>query len=358
MLKKWHRWLGLGLAFFWLVQLASGIGIELVWWLDGVKYRDVDAQPSTSALMHGLDTLRTEGATVASMWSTGTVASHARIFYSDNAGQSRIRRIDSAGNVLYDVPSDTMWTHEGVIRTVSDLHKTILVGVTGQMLVAVSGTFLVLSVLLGVQLALRGRVRLRQLFFWQPVKSAMVRKFQLHRMIGSWSAIPAFAMALTGALLAVTEGWQSIRPEIPDPKTIAEAVPAAPTAASEIGPARAIGLALDRVPGGHLSALVLPDATRPSYVVWVRAPDETLRFWGTTRVHVAQRGGAVGIVRSRDLVTVDHTAEVIYPFHTGQFGGLWMRIAALFVGLGFLATAVFGLLLWNARRKRPRPATR
>ncbi|MBS0388149.1 MAG: PepSY domain-containing protein [Proteobacteria bacterium] len=364
MLKKWHRRLGLGLAFFWLVQAASGVGIELAWWLDGLQYRDVDAPPRAQVLERSLEALRAEGATVASMWSAGTVASQAKVFYSNRVGQFRMRRIDSAGGTLYDERTDARWTHEGLMRTVSDLHKTILIGTAGQMLVAVSGVFLVLSLALGVQLALRGRARLRQVLLWQPVKALPARRFQTHRMFGAWFAIPALALATTGALLAVTEGWESIRPgpvaaaPAAMANTSADApasVPAGASPAADITPARAIELALARIPGSRLSALVLPGATDAAYTVWVRAPDETRRFWGTTRVHVAVRGGAIDILRSDALPLVDHTAEVIYPFHTGQFGGLAMRLIAMFLGLGLLLTAVYGLLLWNARRARSRP---
>ena len=362
--KQWHRALGLGLALFWLVQAASGAAIELVWWLDSVSYHDVEAPPRPQVLAHGLETLRAEGASVGSVWSAGTVASQAKFFYSDRQGQYRVRRIDSAGKTLYDVRTDSRLTHEGFMQTISELHKTLLLGPNGQWLVAASGVFLVLSLVLGVQLALRGRVRLRQVLFWKPASSPTVRRFQTHRMLGGWVVIPALALALTGALLAWTEGLQSVRTAPAEAASSVAAEADSPAASDssqaevagpeETGPARAIELALAALPGSRLSALILPDATRNWYEVLVRAPGETQRFWGTTRIHVAALGGKVERMPDDALPALQRFSEWLYPYHTGLFGGLWMRGTALLVGLVLLVTAVYGLLLWNARRARPR----
>lgn len=356
LLKKWHRALGLGLALFWLMQVLSGVAIELIWWLDGALYREADAGIHTPVLQRSLDAVQAQGATVSSMWSAGTVVSQMKIYYRDRAGEERVRRVDAAGATLYDVQTDSLLNLEGLAETLSGLHGSLLLGPFGRWLVAVSGVCLVLSLSLGLRLALHGRVRLRDVLAWRPVRSTAVRAFQTHRMAGAWVVIPALALASTGSVLALAASLRSVQTAAAGVAgegagTAASALEVATHAgpAPVIGPARAMDLALDRLPGSRLSALTLPDATHAWYELRVRAPDETERFWGTTRIRVSI-DGKVKLVRRGDQPALERAREALYPFHTGQFGGAWLRTTALLAGLLLLLTSVYGILLWDARR--------
>jgi uncharacterized iron-regulated membrane protein len=100
----------------------------------------------------------------------------------------------------------------------------------------------------------------------------------------------------------------------------------------------------------------MPGGDHPWYRIRLRAPGEVPRIWGTTTLFVsAASGGILGEHPARPVGTARGFVETLYPFHTGQIGGLAGRMLLLMVGAWLITMVVLGINLWRTRRQ---PASR
>ncbi len=353
-IKKLHRSLGICAIVFWLAQVVTGIAIEGIWLFDGTRYYESGGQPSAEILGQRLQGVIAAGGKNASLWSSGTVPGQMKIFYQDQAGAARVRRLDDRGNALYDMSATALTNHEGMQRALSDFHESLLSGQTGNWIVALSGALLCTNLALGLRLALRGRSKVWRDLFARPRGSPAVRWYQLHKAAGLWVAVPALVVAVTGTTLAVCKGapvadtGPSTSP-ISDERPIGAADHSDRSVPTTIR--QAIELALVQNPGSSLSAISLPAAPQGWYQVLLRRPDELPRFWGTTRVYISARGAHVLSASAIRQPLISQVSEAVYPLHTGQIARLAGRITVLCVGLALFMAFVLGLFLWRTRRR-------
>jgi uncharacterized iron-regulated membrane protein len=344
MLKRLHRILGLTAVLFWLVQILTGAGIEALWLIDGAVYRGADEPADAKLLAQRVQEVKAAGASGVSLWAAGSVAGQMKIFYTDPAGGARVRRIGTHGEIIYDVSGTSLRNREGLAAGLSLAHETFLGGAWGRWLAAVSGALLVSNLIMGMRLALRGRINWRLFLFGGGTATRTARRFHLHRMGGLWMLIPGLALTMTGVLLGVSEAL-SVSP--------AAAQPVAAQSVDTIGPptslAQAIGSALAE-PDDSLSALVLPTQADGPYELLVRTHLDNPRFWGTTRLRVSAHGDKV-LYSHRGADTLSQRmSEAVYPFHTAQVGGVAGRVVALATAVGLLGVIGYGVALWQSRR--------
>ena len=358
LIRTLHKYISLSLAAVWFLQAATGVinvfHREIDDALLGVPPTPVDIE----ALGSRIEALQATRPRVSSVYAGGGVPGQFDIFVRDDAGATRVVRVDGAGNILRERP----WAHDfadaGFIHLARIFHESLLAGDFGLWLVGLSGFFLFTNIALGVKLAWARRGEWRRALVPPAAGNAAARLFGWHRALGLWLALPALILTGSGVLVA----WSGMLEEWLGSSAPPPAATAVPTGEHRIGPAEGMRIALARYPGSSLSIVNLPTQDAPWYRVRLLQPEENRRVFGTTTVYVSACNGTI----LADYNALQRPAKVdfldaLYPIHTGEIVGLAGRILALLVGVWLVAMLVLGVSLWLRRRKpyrRPAGAVR
>jgi len=346
-LIRWHRWAGLAAAAFWLVQALTGVLIVFHWEIRDAFILGAHRQTDLAAIERTVGQLTPEGsgARLGSIWTgAGAPDRYDVSITGDTPEAERSVRIDGAGQILVDgdFTGPAAWTTPLVL-----IHHNLLAGDTGSWIVGISGILLVTNILSGLYIAWPKRGQWGRSLRVQRKGQAAVRHYSWHRALGLIVGIPAVASITAGVLLTFAGGVERIVQPAPI------AAPAdAPAGAATVGLAAAAGTALAAYPGSTLAAVYAPDGERPVWQIRVTQPDEARRAYGATRVFVSAVDGSI-LARFDALNPAPGRAFVdgLFPFHTGEMGGLAGRIAVAAIGVWLVTMIVVGVLLWSARRK-------
>lgn len=344
-----HRWLGLVAVAFWLVQAASGAILAFRWEIEDALLAGTHAPADARALGARIDALAGAGGRVADLWASSSASTRFDIYYADAGGRPRVARVDGAGRVLRDSADEGRFAHGAAFDTLTSLHAELLAGEAGSWVVASSGILLLTNVLAGLRLAWPAAGNWRRALALRPAGPRAARASAWHRTLGLWLGVVILPFVCAGILLCFETGLRrALGADLPPPNSghIAS------------GPATAAGAALAiadaRHPGSALSAIVLPSADAPWYVVRQRRPGDLRRNWGTSSLYVAAAGGRVLADRPAAAGPGgQRAADLIYPVHTGQAAGIAGRALVTLLGVWLAATCILGLRLWLARRTKP-----
>jgi uncharacterized iron-regulated membrane protein len=253
------------------------------------------------------------------------------------------------------------WGEAGLSRpllmpTLFHLHRYLMAGEAGKVIIAVQGLALALLALTGI-VVWWPKMTLRA--FWHAIT---VRRggnwtkfsFQLHRAAGFYTAPVLLVLAFSGVYFNmpdwVTPAIKAVAPLSKNDK----AVNAASESAARIDAGQAMAAAQARYPAGRVSRIGIPAKPEQPYEVRVRQPGELRHGPGATRVSVDAGSGAV--LRTVDPLAArggDWFVSLLYPLHTGEAFGLAGRILISVVGLTPLAFFVTGLVVWIKLRRKP-----
>lgn len=329
-----HRWIGIVAALLWLLQAVTGVFAVFHWEIEDAMtagaHRPTDWKAIESRLRHFAP---------YSMWSTAGAPDR----YDVNV-PGRALRIDGAGNVLR-VRRDG---ESGFADTIVVLHQSLLAGDRGRWVIGASGLFLASNLILGIIAAWPRRGQWKRAVRPLTAGSRVATLYSWHRAAGLWLAIPGLCIVTAGVLLAFDDVTESLLHPGPDDP------PPIPASAPRIGFAQAVGAALSRYPGAALSGVGFPSSGNATWKVTLRQRGELQRAYGRTRVFVSAVDGHV--VADFDALTAPSTRrflDLVFPFHTGEMGGLAGRLAVMTIGLWLITMIVLGIALWRARR----PAT-
>jgi len=366
-----HRWLGLGVGGLLVLSGLTGSAIvfdhALDAWLNPALFTPRAPGPPRS-LDEILEAAR---AAVPGPVPTVTVSMPGVdydvfvVHLSRPAAADGDRRavdvmVDPAtGHVLGHRPSDshlTAWLYR--------LHSSLLLG--DALGVDDLGSYVVG----GVGLALLGSA-LSGLYLWWPRwrrlgQAVGVRwrasgkrvTFDLHRAAGFWSAAALLTLAFSGVYLVFPEWVRALvgtmaRTE-PRPRGLVSTPPSGGATPIPIG--RAAAIAADRVPGGALTFIVVPERPAGVYQAWLRRPDDVRRVSGDVIVWIDQWSGAVLHVRDRRALPAGEAfLHWQFPLHSGEAFARGGRLLVFAIGLTPLLLAVTGTLIWSRKRPVARP---
>lgn len=346
-LIRWHRRAGLAAAAFWLVQALTGVLIVFHWEARDAFIPGAHQPTNLAAIERTVERLVPEGsaAQLDSIWTSAGAADRYDVSIAgDTPEGDRSVRIDGAGRILVDgdFRGPAAWTTPLVL-----IHHNLLAGDAGSWIVGISGVLLVTNILSGLYIAWPRRGQWTRALRPQRTGPAAARRYGWHRALGLIVGIPALASVTAGVLLTFAGGVESIVQPAPI------AAPAdAPAGTANVGLAAAAGTALAAYPGSTLAAVYPPDGERPVWQIRVTQPDEARRAYGATRVFVSAVDGSI-VARFDALDSPPGRAFVdgLFPFHTGEMGGLAGRIAVAAIGVWLITMIVLGVLLWSARRR-------
>ena len=346
MIKRVHRIVSLAFALLWLIQAATGTLLTFRWELDDAALAGASVPLDPAALSARIAALRAGGSDVSSVWASGGDPDRFDIFHS-RGGVDTTTRVDGRGAILRE-RTDAPVADGGIWDTLIHIHYSLLAGDIGEWFMGLTGVLLLTNLILGLKLAWP-RKRWATALFQRPRGGVVARTYGWHRTLGLWVGVPAAALVTAGVLLSFEPQAEAVlgaEHREPDPPAVA--------ASARIDAAAAMRIALARYPGSTLSGLSLPSDEARRFRFRLNAPGETNRIYGATVVTLAEDGRVIYDHDARASGAGRWTFDMIYPFHTGQAGGLVGRLLTLVIGLWLVTMIVFGTRLWWLRRPKPK----
>jgi uncharacterized iron-regulated membrane protein len=252
------------------------------------------------------------------------------------------------------------WGELGLSRpllmpTLFHIHRYLVAGEVGKVIVAITGVSLVLTVITGMML---WWPRLVRMAIWNAVTvrhggSWPRFSFQLHRAGGLFAAPVLLMSALSGIHFNmpqwVTPVVSVVSPVTPHAKLKNRSIEPAdgmPVAAAVIA-------AQGRFPGGRVSRVSFPARAGQPFEIRVRQPYELRQGPGATRISIDS--GDASVLRVIDPARAqggDKFLSWLFPLHTGEAFGVGGRIFISLFGFVPLAFFVTGLVIWTKLRKK------
>ena len=179
---------------------------------------------------------------------------------------------------------------------------------------------------------------------------AMARNYSWHRALGLIGAVPALLLVTTGVLRVFEAG---IGNAIGAQEIAISARPGTPV----LPLAQAVAIGARSLPGSRFTAVTLPSAEDATYTVRMHMPSEWRRHYGYSFVYVdAVTGGVRGVFPASEAPWARAVMDDLFPFHTGEAGGVIGRLLVTAAGLWLGTMIVLGIRLWWLRRKRRKRA--
>jgi uncharacterized iron-regulated membrane protein len=359
--KTWflvHSWLALPIWFFLLIVCVTGtlavVSQEIVW-LANPEIRasqpDDDAQPLSYGQV--LAAIQKERPELAVEWLSSPEESHFALTAS----------VSEPGGGTYRLYINP---YSGAIQGVSPtfdfsaftraLHGWWLVPFTngyswGWYLVSLLGLPMLVSLITGLVVYKR---------FWKGFFTPRLRVTQgarifwgdFHRLSGIWSIWFIAVISITGTWFLIeamlSDFHISISSEGPPSFVARQEVPltADGLAPPRLGLDQVTAIAAEKIPGLEVSFITLPEDAFSHYGIGGRG-------WYPLMFQTAEINPYTGEVAGANLLsdrsTLEFVTESMRPLHTGDFGGLWIKLIWAFFGLVLSMMVLSGLLIWSKR---------
>jgi uncharacterized iron-regulated membrane protein len=355
---KLHRWLGLTVGLFLMIQGLTGAVMAFRDALEPVVVPSliVPERPARLPVQALLDAFhRAHPDADLTRAEFPDAANQAVIFKSTIKKARWLTAVDPFdGRVVHD-GTMTAWPLEFIFN----IHEQLLSGPIGETLIGIEGLSLLFLAIMGIGYWWPGRKRLKQGFRVKLDGSADLRWRTLHRAVGGGVAVILLMSATTGVLMVWKEQVRGAMNVIaktesrPSPKVAksdgAAMVPIDPLIARAKAvygdtPFRQLRFSS----GGRVVAVFL-DSNR------------TIRADGTNQVYFNRYDGSelahyIAGTQSGGAEFLDW----VYTVHTGLWGGAVTQAIMLVTGLTLFGMALSGLWLWftRTRRERARKAAR
>ena len=256
------------------------------------------------------------------------------------------------------VTGERNWGEAGLSRpllmpTLFHIHRYLVAGEVGKLVIAVTGVSLLLMTASGIVL---WWPRMAKAAIW---KALTVRhggswprfSFQLHRAGGFFAAPMLLVTAFSGVYFNMP-GW--VTPAIKAVSTVTPNGKLSNQSAARggVSAADAVTAAQAQFPAGRVSRLSFPAKPGLPFEVRVRQPGELRMGPGATRISVDSGDGKV--LRIIDPVRAtggDKLISWLFPLHTGEAFGTAGRVFISLFGLVPLAFFITGLVVWLKLRK-------
>ncbi len=343
----WHSWLAMPIwAFLFFVCLTGSIAVlshEIMWLSNPAMRATADGPPLPAKALVAAAEAAVPGGRVASLsWGGSHMAVAARLGLPD--GTSAIAWVDPASGLVQGVSTGPSF--QGFFRA---LHGWLLTYPVGWYAVSLLGIPLMGSLITGLVVYKR---------FWRSFykprirwgNGARVMWGDLHRVGGTWSIWFLALMSITGLWFLInTLLWDlgmplgGVKPPVLVPR---EDMPVTATAPRP-DPDAILESAFAAVPDMRLRSLSLPAvAFVPARVVGSsgQAPllPDFVQINPLTNEVMEVSGGF-------DRPAAQLTGTIMRALHTGDFGGLAVKLVWFFFGLLLTGLVFSGMMIWSKR---------
>ncbi len=238
--------------------------------------------------------------------------------------------------------------------TMFSLHRWLLAGDTGKLIVGISTVVFLFILLTGIvlwwpqnQKILRQRLKLKLDGGWKRINH------DLHIVVGFYSAIFLFAFAFTGLAWSFQwfndgiywiTGTENVRPEPP--------LSAFREGATAVTFDQVLAAARRESPGADFYTIQSPKEADGAYSVTLM-PEHAAHERATNQLFFDQYTGAlIGKALYTEKNLGQRVRATFYPIHVGSIAGLPGRIIAFLACLAGVTFPVTGIILWLNRLKK------
>ena len=240
------------------------------------------------------------------------------------------------------------------VSFIYELHKSLLLGDTGETVVGILAFLLMLSVGTGLYLWWPSPGKLRRAFSFKSGSSVIRRHYDLHKLSGLSSALILLLLAFTGfylefpsAVVPIVKLFSPVR-DAPEEwelhSTVLAGIDALPVD-------QAVAIAQEALPDARVMWLGFPSGAEGVYSVGLRQPGEVREAEGQSQVWIDQYSGAVLSVQDWRRFTRGETFVAwLFPLHNGEAFGLTGRWIILITGFIPSILYVTALRMWWLKR--------
>ncbi len=348
LLRRLHRWLGLGAGTLLAVLGLSGTllvyGTEVDAWLNP-GLRQVEVGASRASLV---DLVAVVEQGLGEIPAGLHVHEDPRLAVEVWLDPSARRRayLDPYRPRILGV-RDEQASLVGFVRA---LHVDLLTGEAGHRVVGVLGLALMLLCATGLARWWPGRRSWREALSLRRPLSGVRGAFDLHKLGGICSTVLLLLAGLSGATLVFGGFVTGLV------GTASEPLPALTPRQEPLSLRRLdawVALADQALPGGRVVRIQLPARATEPVRIRKRMPGE-VHPNGMTFIHIDPAGAVMRVDDARRASRGDRLLALRFPVHTGVLFGAAGRLLTAVGGLAAAWLAATGLLLW-ARRRGPAP---
>lgn len=348
-----HKWLGLTTGIFLLLLGLSGSILVFKDTLEDSIYTDINtvsvkSKPIALDSIYQIITRQYPNLDGLSWINPEAPANQAYCFrlYLNDAQlltyDLGLLRIDQyTGQIIRHGRSDD-WRLD-LLEWCFQFHFSFHWGMPGAAFAASMGIIMLLSMLTGALvyrkfiwkvLTFKVRVKTKN---WRTISS------DLHRIIGVWSL-------LLNAIIFFTGFWMNLFAFEAD-TWHNEVIPTQPNTLVKVSLDKMYKEALSKMPDLIPNYVYLPTQPNKKFNVRGRLPNQNPLFAGGNRVNFdAQTGLFINIKRFSELAFGEKLEALFYPLHVGNYGGIFVQLLYVIIGLTPGVLAITGFLLWWRRK--------
>ncbi|WP_417794806.1 PepSY-associated TM helix domain-containing protein [Terasakiella pusilla] len=341
-IAKIHKWLGLFILVFLLIQTISGL--ILLFREEIIVYDQSDDQyENTISLGEALEALAPQSQVV-------------RIDY-DAAGDSpAIFRISRGEDIeFYTLAKGPGGSFEvahssraKVLEQIFHFHHDILSGDIGRLILAACATGLIINLILGLILWWRRGIPLRKALAVKQSAPPQRYWFELHKASGAIFSVLLLLTAITGLGLALTP---ELRPSFS--VSLPPVDPLPQTDRTSLDPSRLEAIARQAFPSQKLRDVRFTKTAFLPYRFLFK-PSSDFKSRPPGQILLDPFTGATIWRSDQDESTAGATLAWLYPLHT-KFGlGEIGRVILILSAVGYLLVLLSAFYLWSIRRSRKR----
>jgi uncharacterized iron-regulated membrane protein len=362
-LRRIHLWLALPLALFLIVLGLTGSVISWMHELDvflnpellQVTTDNSETQQTPSTLLARLNNL--PGYANPYMLELPEKKNDVLIAWYKVPKKEWVRQVmvnPYSGAII----GERNWGEIGLSRplfmpTLFHLHRNLLLGETGKIIVSINGILLMIIALSGVYLwwpawrlkAWRHAITVSRLGSWKHFN------FRLHRTAGFYAAPVFLMLAVTGIYLNKPQWIMPIVTIFTQPIMV-KMVEKNPDreSAQTLSLEEIVSIAQQQFPLARISRITLPKASNASYEIRLHQPGELRQRTGATRVSINEHGTIIKIQDPLQARKWDLISSYFFPLHSGEIVGITGKLFISLFGLMPLLFAVSGTLIWLKRK--------
>jgi uncharacterized iron-regulated membrane protein len=232
---------------------------------------------------------------------------------------------------------------KGLARWVHLLHTRFLAGRPGEWVV---GGFTVLTLLMAISGVILWWPR--QIWTFKSSRSWRRVNFDLHNVLGWYSAVLLVFITLSGVLIAYENALDPLvlKLNATPAKVPAPVASTVSTGVSPISPDEAVRAAREAMPGAFIANMNIPGPGKAVYRMGVKFPEDRTPG-GRSRVAVDQYTGQVlDVVSTRSAPLGTKILNLKRSIHTGDVFGWPSQALAFLVSLALAGQVVTGFLIW------------
>jgi len=351
-----HKWTSLICTVFLLLLCLTGLPLIFHEEIDGLTRAPALAEAAPAGPPASYDTVvaKALAARPGEVMMFLTRDAEKPILYATTAprvdakeDETTILQFDArTGELLQAPPLD-----EGVMHFLLELHMSLLLGLPGELFLALIGLIFVASIVSGVVVY---APVMRKLAFAtiRKARSARLKWLDTHNMVGIVTVAWLTVVGLTGVITALSTPIAGLWQMDQLARMTAPYKDAAPLS-KLVSVDAAVAAAQAAAPNDAVSFIAWPGSffsSKHHYAVFMAGDTPLTQRLVKPALVDAETGELTDI---QDMPLYVKAVFVSQPLHFGDYGGLPLKIIWALLDLAAIAVLLTGLYLWLGRRRAP-----